>query len=124
MKLGRAALLMCLVLGVLGAAFHAGAQQPGKTTRIGYLSQLSEGADSTNREAFRQGLRALGYIEGQSAVIEARYAEGRIDRLSGLAAEIVRLNVDVIVAAPTPAVRAAQHATQTIPIVPTGSRRL
>ena len=91
--------------------------QSAKVARIGYLSPLSASADSTHREAFRQGLRDLGYVEGQNAVIEARYADGRFERLRDLAAEIVRLNVDVLVAAPTPAVRAAQQATRTVPIV-------
>jgi putative ABC transport system substrate-binding protein len=93
------------------------AQQPAKISRIGYLSPLSARADSAHSEAFRQGLRALGYVEGQSVVIEARYADGSFERLPDLAAEIVRLKVDVIVAAPTPAVRAVQKATRTIPIV-------
>ncbi len=93
------------------------AQQPLKIARIGYLSPLSAAADSSHREAFRQGLHTFGYIEGQNAVIEARYADGRLDSLAGLARELVRLNVDVIVAAPTPAVRAAQQATRTTPIV-------
>src|SRR5437870_519143 len=91
--------------------------QPAKAARIGYLSPLSASADSTHIEAFRQGLRDLGYVEGRNAVIEARYADGKFARLPDLAAEIVRLKVDVIVAAPTPAVRAVQQATRTIPIV-------
>ena len=95
----------------------AGEAQSAKVARIGYLSPLSAEADSTQREAFRQGLRALGYVEGQNAVVEARYADGLFEKLPGLAADLVRLKVDVIVAAPTPAVRAAQQATQTIPIV-------
>src|SRR5204863_2979555 len=70
-----------------------------------------------NLEAFRQGLRDLGYVEGQDLVIEQRYAEGSEERLHDLAAELVRLKVDVIVAAGSPAIRAAQHATRTIPIV-------
>ncbi len=93
------------------------AQQPAKIARIGYLSPLSAGADSPHREAFRQALPALGYVEGQNTVIEARYADGKPERLPDLAAEIVRLKVDVIVAAPSPAVRAVQQATQTIPVV-------
>src|SRR2546425_208891 len=95
----------------------AKAQPPAKVARIGYLSPLSTSADSSHREAFREGLRDLGYVEGQNAVIEARYAGGGFERLPDLAAEIVRFKVDVIVAAPTPAVRAAQRATRTIPIV-------
>ncbi len=111
MYLGTLALL--LVALPLGGE----AQQPAKLARIGYLSALSASADSTHREAFRQGLRDLGYVEGQNAVVEARYADGKFERLPDLAAEIVRLKVDVIVAAPTPAVRAAQQATRTVPIV-------
>jgi putative tryptophan/tyrosine transport system substrate-binding protein len=66
---------------------------------------------------FRQGLRDLGYVEGQNIVIEYRYAEGRAEQLPDLAAELVRLKVDVIVAGGTAAIRAVQHATRTIPIV-------
>jgi len=95
----------------------AGEAQSAKVARIGYLSPLSAEADSTQREAFRQGLRALGYVEGQNIFIEARYADGRSEQLSDFAAELVRLKVDVIVAAPTTAVRAVQRATRTIPIV-------
>lgn len=102
---------------LLASPLTSEAQQPSKIARIGYLSPLSAMADSSYREAFRQGLRTFGYIEGQNAVIEARYADGRPDRLAALATELVRLNVDVIVAAPTPAVRAAQQATRTTPIV-------
>jgi putative tryptophan/tyrosine transport system substrate-binding protein len=68
-------------------------------------------------EAFRQGLRDLGYVEGRNILIESRYAEGQEDRLTTLAAELVRLPVDVLVAAGTTAIQAAQHATSTIPIV-------
>jgi putative ABC transport system substrate-binding protein len=73
-----------------------------------------------NNEAFRQGLRDLGYIEGQNIVIEYRWAEGREERLPALAAELVQLNVEVLVAASSAAIRAAQHATRTIPIVMAG----
>ena len=115
--MNRRTFLCGLILGELARPLAAEAQQPAKIARIGYLSPLSAGADSPNGEAFRQGLRALGYVEGQNAVIEARYADGKLERLPDLAAEIVRLNVDVILAAPTPAVRAVQQATRTIPIV-------
>jgi putative ABC transport system substrate-binding protein len=113
------AYLGALALGLLlTAGPRAGEAQPApRVARIGYLSPLSEVADAAQGEAFRQGLRALGYVEGQNVAIEARYADGRFDRLSDLAADLVRLKVDVIVAAPTPAVRAAMKATQTIPIV-------
>ncbi|HSF06406.1 MAG TPA: ABC transporter substrate-binding protein [Methylomirabilota bacterium] len=108
---------LILALFLVTATCVAAAQQPAKTARIGYLSPLSPGVDFAHREAFRQGLHALGYIEGQNTVIEARYADGKLERLPDLAAAIVRLKVDVIVAAPTTAVRAVKQATQTIPIV-------
>jgi putative tryptophan/tyrosine transport system substrate-binding protein len=81
-----------------------------------YLRSRPRPIPPTERRS-AQGLRDLGYVEGQNAFIEARYADGRFERLRDLAAEIVRLNVDVILAAPTPAVRAAQQATRTVPIV-------
>jgi putative tryptophan/tyrosine transport system substrate-binding protein len=108
---------LVVMLALLAVPLAAAAQQPAKGTRIGYLSALSVSADATHSEAFRQGLRDLGYVEGHTAVIEARYADGRVEGLPALAAELVRLNVEVIVATPTSAVRAAQQATQTIPIV-------
>ena len=112
-----AVLAAVFTLTLLAAPPGVAAQSTAKIARIGYLSPLTAGADAAHREAFRQGLRALGYVEGKNAVIETRYADGRFERLPDLAAEIVRLTVDAIVAAPTPAIRAAQHATRTIPIV-------
>src|SRR5215468_329992 len=106
-------LTVCLTL----APFTAEGQPTGKVARIGYLSPLSTAADSANMEAFRQGLRDLGYVDGKTVVVEARYADGRLERLPALAAEIIGLRVDVILAAPTPAVRAVQQASRTIPIV-------
>jgi putative tryptophan/tyrosine transport system substrate-binding protein len=98
---------------VLIAPLAAGAQQPGKVARIGRLEQGSSGTD----EAFRQGLRELGYVDGQNVVIEYRYADGRAERLPDLAAELVSLRVDVIVSGGTLAPLAAKQATSTIPIV-------
>jgi putative tryptophan/tyrosine transport system substrate-binding protein len=93
------------------------AQQPKKVPRIGFIATASPSTISARIEAFRQGLRELGYVEGKSIVIEWRSAEGKFDRLSALAAELVRLKVDVIVtAAPLPT-RAAKEATATIPII-------
>jgi putative ABC transport system substrate-binding protein len=92
------------------------AQQPTKILRIGFLAAASQSALSDRIEAFRLGLRALGYLEGKNIVIEWRYAEGKLDRLPGLAAELVRLKVEVIVTAGT-ATRPAKEATVTIPIV-------
>jgi len=109
------ALALALLLVALPLAGEA--QHTAKAARIGYLSTASPAADASHKEAFQQGLRALGYVEGQNVLIEARYADGRSERLPDLAAELVRLKVDVIVAAPTTAVRAVQRATRTIPIV-------
>jgi putative ABC transport system substrate-binding protein len=114
--MNRRRFLAASLAGVLVVP-RAGRAQPATVARIGYLSSRSASADAPHIEAFRQGLRDLGYVDGQHAVIEARYADGRSERLFALAAELVRLNVDVIVAAPTPAVRAAQRATRTIPVV-------
>jgi len=97
----------------------AGAQPPTKIARIGVLiiGQLDSPETGENVDAFRQELRARGYIEGRNIVIDYRAAEGRIERLSGLAGELAHLNVDLIVAVATPGGRAAQQATTTIPIV-------
>ena len=92
----------------------AQAQQAKKIPRIGYLAADPQ---APTREAFRQGLRDLGYVEGQNILIEWRYAEDKIDRFPELAAELVRLKVDVIVAANAAAVGALKQATTTIPIV-------
>jgi putative ABC transport system substrate-binding protein len=106
-----------LALLALGAApLAAEAQQAAKIARIGYLTS-SLGDDPHLLEAFRQGLRDLGYVEGRNVVIEYREAEGKADRLPALAAELVALKVDVIVAPITSAARAAKQATETIPIV-------
>ena len=115
-------LLVLLVLGLLLLSLVAEAQQPAKVYRVGRLSSGSPQSQSHGfEEAFRQGLRELGYIEGQNLVLEYRYAEGRAERVLDLAAELVQLPVDVIVAGGTSAIRAAQHATHTIPIVMSGS---
>lgn len=92
-------------------------QPPGKTYRIGYLSQGSATSAPGLLEAFRQGLRELGWIEGRNIVIEYRFAEGQVDRLAGLADELVGLKVDLIAATTTPASLAAKDATKAIPIV-------
>ncbi len=95
----------------------AEAQPPGKMYRIGFLGLLSPTDNPYALEAFRQELRELGYVEGQTVVIEYRFAEGRPELLPGLAAELVRLKVDVIVPGAPPAPEAAKQATSTIPIV-------
>src|SRR2546427_7993072 len=109
--------IVTLVLGLL-VPLAAEAQQPMKVHRIGHLS-AGASAPSQNLEAFRQGLRDLGYVEGHNLVIEHRWAEGKAGRLPNLAAELVRLPVDVIVAGGV-AIRAVQQATSTIPIVMVG----
>jgi putative tryptophan/tyrosine transport system substrate-binding protein len=106
-----------LALLALGAApLAAEAQQAAKVARIGWLS-LNLAAAPHMPEAFRQGLRDLGYVEGRNVVIEYRDAEGKPERLPALAAELVALKVDVILAAGSPQALAAKHATKTIPIV-------
>src|SRR5215510_5866790 len=108
-----------LTLGALLFALcvSAEAQQPAKVPRIGYLSTNSLSAIAARAEAFRQGLRELGYVEGKNIIIEWRSAEGENDRLPALAAELVRLKVDVIVTAGPTQTRADKAATSTIPIV-------
>ena len=91
-------------LGGLAAPLAADAQPTGKVHRIGYLASGSSTDAPIRVEPFRQGLRALGWIEGQNIGMDYRIAEGRFDRLADLAAELVRLKVDLIVATPTPAV--------------------
>jgi putative ABC transport system substrate-binding protein len=108
----------CSVLFIAFCA-RAQAQQPAKIPRIGFLNASSPFSSPARREAFRQGLRALGYIEGQNIVLEYRYAEGKLDRLPALATELVRLKVDVIVTAGGISTRRAKEATVTIPIVMT-----
>jgi len=110
-------LALCAVLFAL--SLPAEPQQPKKVPRIGFLATVSPSTISDRVEAFRQGLRELGYVEGKNIVIEWRYAEGKADRLPGLAAELVRLKVEVIITAGAPATRRAKEATVTIPIVMT-----
>jgi putative ABC transport system substrate-binding protein len=110
-------LTLCAMLFALCPS--ASSQQPVRIPRIGFLIGVSPSASAARIEAFRQGLRELGYIEGKNVVLELRYAEEKLDRLPGLAAELVRLNVDIIVTAGGQATRAAKEATPTIPIVMT-----
>ena len=95
----------------------AQAQQPAKIPRIGFLFGSSLSANSARHEAFRQGLRELGYVEGKNIVIDWRSAEEKLDRLPALAADLVRLKVDIIVTGGSSPTRAAKEATTTIPIV-------
>jgi len=112
--------IIAIALGALFFALSipAQAQQPGKIPRIGYVSGGAD--DLTNlgpEEAFRQGLRDLGYVEGKNILVEYRSQEGKADRGPSLVAELVQLKVDVLVLATSPAIRAAKQATKTIPIV-------
>jgi len=116
MRLSALGLILTLALGILTAPLTADAQQAGKVPRIGVLSAGSLAGD-IHLEAFREGLRDLGYVEGRNITLEYRFAEGYADRLPALVAELVRLPVDVLVVNGTVAIRPAQHATTTIPIV-------
>src|SRR6266550_7205307 len=112
--------LFAIVVALTMCGARAGAQQPTKIPRIGYLGGASLSAIPARIEAFRQGLRELGYVEGKNIVIGWRWAEGKLDRLPALAAELVRLKVDIIVTAGASATRPVKEATSTIPIVMTG----
>src|SRR5215813_5305522 len=118
-KAGWASALVAVTL--LAVAVVAEAQQPAKIPRIGYLSNADPATDSARAGGIRQALRELGYIEGQNIAIEYRFAEGKVDRASELAAELVRLKVDIIIVASGDQwIRAAKNATKTIPIVMMG----
>src|SRR5512132_3709550 len=104
--------VVLLALGVI-----AEAQQPKKVPRIGYLSNSDSATESTRSEAFRRGLRDLGYIEGKNILVEDRDAEGNNERMPSLVAELVQLKVDVLVVGSLPSMRAAKQATKTISIV-------
>ena len=120
MKKARLPSILIAVM-LLAVAVMAEAQQPKKVSRLGYLSNTDAATDSDRAEGIRLALRELGYIEGQNIAIEYRYAEGRRDRAPELAAELVRLKVDIIVVASgDPWIRAAKNATKTIPIVMVG----
>src|SRR3989441_3673540 len=113
----RRTFMAMLTGGIVVAPLAAEAQPAAKVARIGWLSVNNLAGNPQGCEAFRQGLRDLGYIEGRNVVIEYRDAEGKPERLPALAAELVGLKVDVIVAIGTPHALAAKQATKTIPIV-------
>src|SRR5258707_7225787 len=116
MKKKITVITLCAMLFAL--CVSAEAQQPKKVPLIGYLSSFDPTTESARSEAIRLALRELGYIEGQNIATEYRYAEGKLDRFPELAAELVRLKVDIIVVAGgTRLIRAAKNATKTIPIV-------
>src|SRR5262245_21129 len=112
--------LLALCAMLLALCFPARGQQPKKVYRIGYLSALDPARESVRAGAIRQALRELGYIEGQNIAIEYRYTEGKRDRAPELAAQLVRLKVDIILVAVGATIRAAKNATKTIPIVMVG----
>ena len=117
----KTALTTPFAAALLAVAVIAAAQQPKKIVRIGYLSSFDPAGESARSEGIRLALRELGYIEGQNITIEYRYAEGKRERLSEVATELVRLKVDIILAAGgTGIIQAAKNATKTIPIVMTG----
>jgi putative ABC transport system substrate-binding protein len=117
--INRRTFLHRVALGTLASPLAAEAQHPEKSARIGYLvtGSLESPRDRSTYDAFRQGLREHGYVEGSNIVIEYRAANGKIERFQGLATELVRLQPDLIVAVNTPAARAVRLATTSIPIV-------
>ncbi len=115
MKRRTIGLLITLALATLLVPAVSHAQRPAKIPRIGIIGDWPE--DSPSWEVFRQGLRDLGYVEGQNLAMEWRFTEGNLDRLAETATELVRLQMDIIVTTGTPATRAAMHATTTIPII-------
>jgi putative ABC transport system substrate-binding protein len=119
----RVSMVALLALALLAAPLTAEGQQAAKVMRIGYLSpaESPRAAASQDLEAFKEGLRGLGYVEGRHFTVETRFADAKLDRLPSLARELVGLNVDIIVTIGTPTVKAAKEATATIPIVMAGS---
>ncbi len=114
----RLAIIVAVLLVV--TPLSAEAQQAGKVYRVGMLERASMTVNAANLDAFRRGLRELGYVEGKNVAIEYRSVEGRNERYADLATELVRLKVDVILTRGTPATLAARNATGTIPVVMTG----
>ena len=118
----RRRLVLALLAWALAAPLASFAQQSAKIARVGFLHPASAQGADIRLQAFRDGLRELGYVEGKNLQLEVRWGEGKLDRLPALAAELVQAKVDVIVAATSPSVVAARQATRTIPIVmPTSS---
>jgi ABC-type uncharacterized transport system substrate-binding protein len=120
MKIKITVLTLCAMF--LALCYSASAQQPKKVFRIGYLSTTGRASDSLRGEGIRAALRELDYVEGQNIAIEYRYADNKLDRLPELAADLVRLKVDLIlVAGGDTAILPAKNATKTIPLILTGS---
>jgi ABC-type uncharacterized transport system substrate-binding protein len=118
LRIGRAATVAAALAFVcMSVSRAADAQQAGRVYRIGILEAVPAAQNTANLDALRKGLQELGYVEGRNLVIEYRSADGRAERFSDLAAELVRLKVDLIVTRGTPATRAVKNATGTIPVV-------
>ena len=113
----RRTFVVAVAGGLLAAPFAARPQQPTKIYRIGILESVPAAQNAANLDALRTGLRDLGYVEGRNLIIEYRSADGHAERFPGLASELARLKVDLIVTRGTPAARAAKNATGTIPVV-------
>ena len=110
-------IVIAVVTALIVHSFATVGAQPAKIVRVGFLGPTTASSNASRMEALRAGLRDLGYVEGKNLVLESRWADGKFDRLPELAAELVRQNVDVILTAGTPGIRAAKNATSTIPIV-------
>ncbi len=115
--MNRRTLLCALALGAFGAPLAAAAQQTGKPHRIGFLGNSTATLEANLVGPFREGLRDLGYVEGQNIVIEYRWAEGKYERFPALISELLALKVEVIVTAGTPATLAVKRATTSVPVV-------
>ena len=113
----RRGLVLAVMAGTLAAPLPSFAQQPGNIARVGFLHPASPQGAEIFLQAFRDGLRELGYVEGKNLQIEVRWGDGKLERLPALATELVQANVNVIVAASSPSIVAASKATRTIPIV-------
>jgi len=116
-RIGLGVITVVPTLGLFAAPLAAQAQAPGKVARVGYVFARVSSADQRLWDAARQGLRELGYVEGQNITLEVRWADGQSELLPELVAEVVRSKVDVLVVATTPGALAAKNATRTIPIV-------
>jgi putative ABC transport system substrate-binding protein len=113
----RESIIAVVALGAAAGSIASFAQQQGKVWRVGFLSLSSASLSSQNTDAFLKGMRELGYVEGKNLVVEWRFADGKLERLPDMAADLVQLKVDIIVAVASAAIGAAQKATTTIPIV-------
>src|SRR6266478_7316045 len=121
MKPTQATFFLMIVLGTVLAPSVADAQAPTKVARIGWMSRAGPTARDANMDAFRQGMRELGYVEGRTFVMEPRYADGKNELMAEQAAELERSGVDVIIAGPFEALHAAKQSTSRVPIIMTPS---